>query len=783
MKKKQLRSSCKKCSNGPFVGCAAALVVVLLFSMASTATSCTEGEKGSLLQFLDGLSSDGGLAASWRRNSTDCCVWEGIACGADGSVTDVSLASKGLEGRVSPSLGNLAGLLRVNLSDNSLSGGLPLELVSSDSIVVLDVSFNRLGGDMQELPSSTPARPLQVLNISSNLFTGGFPSTWKVMNNLVAHASNNSFTGQVPSHFCSSSSLLAVVELCYNQFTGSIPPGLGNCSMLRVLKAGHNNLRGTLPNELFDASLLEYLSLPDNDLNGELDGVQIIKLRNLANLNLGGNNFSGKIPDSIGQLRKLEELHLDHNNMSGNNKFTGVIPEEIGQLNSLVILNFSSNSLSGEIPQQLCNLINLRVLDLSSNRLTDGVQLSTFPNSSFEGNPKLCGHILRRSCDSTEGPSGFRKHWSKRSIMAITFGVFFGGAAILFVLGGLLAAFRHNSFITKNGSSNNGDVEVISVEIGSEESLVMVPRGKGEESNLTFSDIVKATNNFHQENIIGCGGYGLVYKADLPDGLKLAIKKLNDDMCLMYREFTAEVDALSMAQHDNLVPLWGYGIQGDSRFLIYPYMENGSLDDWLHNGDGGVSSFLDWPTRLKIAQGASRGLSYIHGVCKPHIVHRDIKSSNVLLDKEFKAYVADFGLSRLIDSRTHFTTELVGTPGYIPPEYGQGWVATLRGDMYSFGMVLLELLTGRRPVLVLSSSKELVSWVQEMKSEGKQLEVLDPTLRGTRYEEQMLKVLEAACKCVHRNPFMRPTIQEVVSLLESIDTKLQTQNSVKIESY
>ncbi|KAM3295419.1 hypothetical protein ACQJBY_037985 [Aegilops geniculata] len=1059
----QLRSSCKECSNGfsmRLLGCAALVVVVVLLSMASPASSCTEGERGSLLQFLAGLSRDGGLAASWMRNSTDCCVWEGITCGADGSVTDVSLASKGLEGHVSPSLGNLAGLLRLNLSHNSLSGGLPLELASSDSIIVLDVSFNRLGGDMQKLPSSTPARPLQVLNISSNLFTGGFPSTWLVMNNLVAlNASNNSFSGQIPSHFCSSSSLLAVVELCYNQFTGSIPPGLGNCSMLRVLKAGHNNLRGALSNELFDASLLEYLSLPDNHLDGKLDGTQIIKLRNLANLNLGGNNFSGKIPDSVGQLKKLEELHLDHNNMSGelpsalsnctnlitvdlksnhfngvlskvnfssllnlknldllynnftgtipesiyscsklaalrisgnnlhgqlspriaslksltflslgfnnftnitntlrilkncrnltslliggtnfkgesmpedeivdgfqnlqvlsiassslsgniplwlsklaklemlflqdnqlsgpipgwikslkllfhldisnnnitgeiptalmempmlnsdkiaprldprafelpvyatpsrqyritsafpkvlnlgNNKFTGVIPEEIGQLNSLVILNFSSNSLSGEIPRQLCNLINLRVLDLSSNHLTgiipsamknlhflsafnlshndlegkipDGVQLSTFPSSSFEGNPKLCGHILHRSCDSTEGPSGFRKHWSKKSIMAITFGVFFGGTAILFVLGGLLATFKHISFITKNRISNNGDVEAISIEIDSEESLVIVPRGKGEESNLTFADIVKATNNFHQENIIGCGGYGLVYKADLPDGLKLAIKKLNDDMCLMNREFTAEVDALSMAQHDNLVPLWGYGMQGDSRFLIYPYMENGSLDDWLHNGDGGASSFLDWPTRLKIAQGASRGLSYIHGVCKPHIVHRDIKSSNILLDKEFKAYVADFGLSRLIDSQTHFTTELVGTPGYIPPEYGQGWVATLRGDMYSFGMVLLELLTGRRPVLVLSSSKELVNWVQEMKSEGKQLEVLDPTLRGTGYEEQMLKVLEAACKCVHHNPFVRPTIQEIVSFLESIDTKLQTQNSVKIES-
>ena len=292
---------------------------------------------------------------------------------------------------------------------------------------------------------------------------------------------------------------------------------------------------------------------------------------------------------------------------------------------------------------------------------------------------------------------------------------------------------------------------------------------------------MKATNNFDKENIIGCGGYGLVYKAELPDGSKLAIKKLHDEMCLMEREFSAEVDALSMAQHENLVPLWGYCVHGNSRLLIYSYMENGSLDDWLHNRYDDASSFLDWPTRLKIAKGASLGLSYIHDVCKPQIVHRDIKSSNILLDKEFKAYVADFGLARLIlPNQTHVTTELVGTMGYIPPEYGQAWVATLRGDIYSFGVVRLELLNGMRPVSFLSTSKELVPWVLQMRSEGKQIEVLDPTLRGTGYEEQMLKVLEAACKCVDHNQFRRPTIMEVVSCLASIDAEPQMQRSAKI---
>uniref|UniRef100_A0A0D9VCC4 non-specific serine/threonine protein kinase n=1 Tax=Leersia perrieri TaxID=77586 RepID=A0A0D9VCC4_9ORYZ len=1023
------------------------LALVLLISLSSLASSCTEQEKGSLRRFLAELSQDGGLSMSWR-NDRNCCAWEGITCNGTGSVTEVSLQSRGLEGQISPSLGNLTGLLRLNLSHNSLSGHLPWELVSSSSINVLDVSFNRLSGKLQDLPSPTAVQPLQVLNISSNLFTGQFPSTtWNAMKNLAAlNASNNSFTGQIPTHFCSSSPSLRVLDLCYNLFSGGIPPGLGACAMLKVLNIGQNKLSGSLPDELFNATSLEYLSFPNNGLQGTLDSANIVKLSNLVILDLGGNYFSGRIPESIGELKKLEELHLGYNSMYGevpstlsncttlktidiksnyfsgelskvdfstlpelqtldlmhnnfngtipqsiyscsnlialrmssnkfygqlpkgignlkslsflsiannsfknitdalqilknsrnlttllmgynfkgevmpeyetidgfenlqilafdncsllgkipfwlsklthlqmlelsNNQLTGqipvwinrlnflfyldisnnsltgeiptalmemprlistsytpyfdpgilelpvylgpslqyrglrafpaalnlarnhligAIPQEIGQLKMLRSLNISFNNISGEIPQPLCNLTDLQVLDLSNNHLIGkipaalnnlhflskfnvsnndlegpiptGGQFSTFQNFSFDGNPKLCGSIIFRSCYSSKAPPESRKQHNKKAILAISLGMFVGGIIILLLLGGLLVSFRSTKFMKEGEYDNNENVETASFNSNSDHSLVVMPRGKGEKKKLTFADIMKTTNNFDKENIIGCGGYGLVYKAELPDGSKLAIKKLNTEMCLMDREFTAEIEALTMAQHDNLVPLWGYCIHRNSRLLIYSYMENGSLDDWLHNRDDDASSFLDWPTRLKIAQGASLGISYIHDICKPHIVHRDIKSSNILLDKEFKAYIADFGLSRLIlPSKTHVTTELVGTLGYIPPEYGQAWVATLRGDIYSFGVVLLELLTGRRPVPFLSTSKELVPWVQEMRSEGKQIEVLDPTVRGMGCDEQMLKVLETACKCVNYNPLMRPTIMEVVANLNSID--------------
>ncbi|KAM3240128.1 hypothetical protein ACQJBY_053674 [Aegilops geniculata] len=355
------------------------LALVLLISLASPASSCTEQEKTSLLQFLTELSWDGGLAASWR-NDTDCCRWEGITCRQDSMVTKVMLASRGLEGHISESLGNLTRLQYLDLSHNWLSGGLPLELVSSSSITILDVSFNMLNGTLYELPSSTPARPLQVLNISSNLFAGQFPSTtWKAMKNLIAlNASNNRFTGQIPTHFCSSSPSLTVLNLCLNKFSGNIPKQLGDCSKLRELRAGYNNLSGTLPDELFNATLLEYLSFCNNHLYGVLDGVHITKLRNLATLNLGGNNFSGKIPDSIGQLKKLEELHLD------NNKLSGELPSALSNCMNLVVIDLKNNNFGGQLTKvNFSNLANLKTLDVYSNNFTGTVPESIYSCSNL----------------------------------------------------------------------------------------------------------------------------------------------------------------------------------------------------------------------------------------------------------------------------------------------------------------------------------------------------------------------------------------------------------------
>ncbi|CAL5040195.1 unnamed protein product [Urochloa decumbens] len=354
------------------------LAVLFLLTFPSPTSSCTEKEQSSLLDFLAQLSpgSDDNLNKSWM-NGTDCCAWEGITCRGDNTVMGVSLASKGLIGSITSSLANLR-LINLNLSHNSLHGSLPMELVLSNTIIVLDVSFNRLAGPLQELQSSNPDRPLQVLNISSNFFTGQFPSTWGATKNLVAlNASNNSFTGQIPSSICISSPSFTVLDLCYNKFSGNIPLELGNCSSLRLLKAGHNNLSGALPHELFNATSLEHLSFPNNLLQGVFDGSQVVKVNNLMVLDIGSNGISGKIPNSINQLRKLEELHLENNLMSGE------MPPTLGNCSNLRYINLRNNSFSGDLSKVNFTLLDLRIADFSMNYFTGIIPESIYSCSNL----------------------------------------------------------------------------------------------------------------------------------------------------------------------------------------------------------------------------------------------------------------------------------------------------------------------------------------------------------------------------------------------------------------
>ncbi|KAF2928226.1 tyrosine-sulfated glycopeptide receptor 1 [Oryza sativa Japonica Group] len=684
-------------------------------------------------------------------------------------------------GQVSPEIGNLKQLEFFSLTINSFVNisGMFWNLKGCTSLTALLVSYNFYG---EALPDAgwvgDHVRSVRVIVMQNCALTGVIPSWLSKLQDLnILNLSGNRLTGPIPS-WLGAMPKLYYVDLSGNQLSGVIPPSLMEMRLLTSEQAMAEFNPGHL--------ILMFSLNPDNGAANR-QGRGYYQLSGVAaTLNFGENGITGTISPEVGKLKTLQVFDVSYNNLSGG------IPPELTGLDRLQVLDLRWNRLTGTIPSALNKLNFLAVFNVAHNDLEGpiptGGQFDAFPPKNFMGNPKLCGRAISVPCGNMIGATRDDdpdKHVGKRVLIAIVLGVCIGLVALVVFLGCVVITVRK---VMSNGAVRDGGkgVEVSLFDSMSElygdcskDTILFMSEAAGEAAKrLTFVDILKATNNFSQERIIGSGGYGLVFLAELEDGARLAVKKLNGDMCLVEREFQAEVEALSATRHENLVPLLGFCIRGRLRLLLYPYMANGSLHDWLHErragGAGAAPQLLDWRARLNVARGASRGVLYIHEQCKPQIVHRDIKSSNILLDEAGEARVADFGLARLIlPDRTHVTTELVGTPGYIPPEYGQAWVATRRGDVYSFGVVLLELLTGRRPVEAASpphgQQRELVRWVLQMRLQGRQAEVLDTRLSGGN-EAQMLYVLDLACLCVDSTPFSRPAIQEVVSWLDNVDT-------------
>nr|VDD01018.1 unnamed protein product [Brassica rapa] len=291
---------------------------------------------------------------------------------------------------------------------------------------------------------------------------------------------------------------------------------------------------------------------------------------------------------------------------------------------------------------------------------------------------------------------------------------------------------------------------------------------------FSYEELVKATNGFSQENLLGEGGFGCVYKGVLPDGRVVAVKQLKIGGGQGDREFKAEVETLSRIHHRHLVSIVGHCISDDRRLLIYDYVSNNDLYFHLH----GKKKVLDWATRVRIAAGAARGLAYLHEDCHPRIIHRDIKSSNILLEDNFDARVSDFGLARLaLDCNTHITTRVMGTFGYLAPEYASSGKLTEKSDVYSFGVVLLELITGRKPVDTSQplGEESLVEWARPLISHAVETEEFDsledPKLGGNYVGSEMFRMIEAAGACVRHSAAKRPRMGQVVRALESLSAE------------
>lgn len=454
----------------------------------------------------------------------------------------------------------------------------------------------------------------------------------------------------------------------------------------------------------------------------------------MVNLDLSSNDLSGEIPEDLANCSFLNNLKLD------NNHFTGQIPLRLGLLGRLKTFNVANNQLIGQVP----TFINVTVPD-------------------YANNPGLCGDPL----PLCQGPS-------KKPRTGVIVGAAVGGVtlgAVLLTLG-MFFYMRRISRKRKKDDDPEGNKWAKSIKGKKAIQLSMFEKST---SKMRLSDLMKATNSFSKNNIIGSGRTGTFYKAVLDDGTSLMVKRLQNTQH-SEKEFMSEMATLGNVKHRNLVPLLGFCIAKKERLLVYKDMPNGTLHDRLHSVSEGEKT-LEWPMRLKIGTGAAKGFAWLHHNCNPRIIHRNISSKCILLDVEFEPRISDFGLARLMNPiDTHLSTFVngeFGDFGYVAPEYARTLMATPKGDVYSFGVVLLELVTGEKPTSVSKAPEtfkgNLVEWITQLSSESKLQDAIDHSLSGKGYDSEIFQVLKVACRCVlSAVPKERPTMFEVYQLLRAI---------------
>lgn len=706
----------------------------------------------------------------------------------------IELYQNNLTGEIPPELANLTHLREIDISRNHMTGKIPPELGNLKNFTVIQLFQNNFWGelprgfeDLQFLNALSiyennfsgefPANlgrfsPLNSLDISENNFSGEFPRFLCQNSNLqFLLALDNNFSGEFPDSYANCKPLVRF-RISQNRFSGSLPDGLWGLPYANIIDIADNAFTGGISSEIGNSANLNQLCVQNNMLSGEIP-VEIGKLSQLQKLYASNNSFSGQIPSEIGNLKQLTSLHLE------GNALTGPMPSELGSCSRLVEIDLAQNSLSGDIPGTLSQLSSLNSINLSTNLITgpipDGLQslkLSSidFSNNrlagkvppgllmiagdeAFSGNPSLC--IDGESGNEWDPDLGICKMDHRhRDIMGNRQVLVSIILSAIFVLLAGLVFVSYRSFKLEE-SRKKKDLE---------EGVDNDSKWKVESFQPPELDAEEICN-LEEENLIGSGGTGKVYRLELKNRGTVAVKQLwkgNGAKVLM-----SEIDILGKIRHRNILKLYACLTRGELNFLVYEYMPNGNLYQALHREIKGGRSELDWSKRYKIALGAAKGIMYLHHDCSPSIIHRDIKSTNILLDNEYEAKIADFGIAKI--AKESDLSCFAGTHGYIAPELAYSLKITEKSDVYSFGVVLLEVLTGHSPIETqFGEGKDIVYWVSTHLNGQKVPEVLDPRVSSSA-EDGMMKVLKIAILCTTKLPSLRPSMREVVNMLIDAD--------------
>lgn len=712
------------------------------------------------------------------------------------NIKKLILEGNQFEGPIPPSLANASNLQVLNLRSNSFSGVIP-SLGSLSMLSYLDLGANRLmAGDWSFLSSLTNCTLLQKLWLDRNILQGIMPTSVTNLSKTleVLILIDNQLSGSIPLELGKLTSL-TVLEMDMNFFSGHIPETLGNlrnlsilglsrnnlstslasCKSLVRLNLSSNNFNGSIPAELFSIlTLSEALDLSYNQITGHIP-LEIGRLNNLNSLNISNNQLSGEIPSSIGQCLVLESLHLEANVLQGS------IPGSLINLRGINMMDLSQNNISGTIPQFFTSLSSLQILNISFNDLEGQIpEGGIFANSSIvfiQGNNKLCASspMLQVPLCATS-PSKRKTGYTVTVVVPL--------ATIVLVTLACVAAIAR-------------------AKRSQEKRLLNQPFKQFK--NFSYEDLFKATGGFPSTSLVGSGGLGFVYRGQiLSEPYTIAIKVFRLDQFGAPKNFRAECDALRSIRHRNLIRVISscstIDTKGDEfKALILEYMDNGNLDSWLHpkGYNHSPKTALSLGSRITIAVDIAAALEYLHNQCTPPLVHCDLKPSNVLLNDEMVACLSDFGLAKFLysDSSTTFSdsSSIVGprgSVGYIAPEYGMGCKISVESDVYSYGVILLEMITGKHPTdEMFKDSMNLHKFVEAALPQ-KIGDVCDPRLntydefQGENHEmvqEQhfVIQLAQVGLKCSEASPKDRPTMETVYAELVTTKEKYQCSHLTK----
>ncbi|KAJ7958219.1 Receptor-like protein kinase [Quillaja saponaria] len=656
-------------------------------------------DREALISFKSKLSYDGSNPLfSWNQNSI-LCNWTHVTCNKFGHrVVALDLSGLSLTGDISPHIGNMSFLRSLRLQNNQFTGMLPDQIGNLFRLRVLNLSSNSIQGTLHL--NLSKLTELQILDVTANKFMGRIPEDMSFLTKLrVLKLGQNNLSGVIPPTIGNISSLTNM-SFATNALSGGIPSDLGRLEKLMELDLTINNLSGTIPPSLYNLSSPVSLGLASNQLWGEIPDNVGDKLPNLLVVILCFNKFTGGIPGSLHNLTNIQVIRMAHNFMEG------TVPPGLGNLPSLLMYNIGFNNFvsSGDgglrFITSLTNSTHLSYLSVDDNQL-EGVI------------PEAIGNLSK----------GLSK-------------LYMGGNHIF---GKIPASIGRLSGLRLLNLSYNAISGEIPPELGLLVELQTLKFGWKSDFRK-YSKLSRATGNFNQESLIGNGGFGSVYKGYLSQGIAVAVKVLDTQRTEFGKSFFSECEALRNVRHRNIVRLITSCSSVDFKnmeflALVYEYLSNGSLEDWIKgkrkhaNGDG-----LNLLERLNVVIDVVCALDYLHHDSEVPVVHCDLKPSNILLDEFMTAKVGDFGLARLLMERSgdrysiSSTHVLKGSIGYIPPEYGLGAKPSVAGDVYSFGVMLLELFSGRCPTHDrFKEGRDLTSWVQS-EFPANIVQVIDPEL-------------------------------------------------------